>query len=71
MTCPAMFFKSALPFDHVFCFTKKLQFSRLTSDLLHPLFQLNGFSRIDLSPIKLHYVVNTGKVKKSESEETG
>ena len=36
------FFNFALPFDHVFVL-RKSQFSRLTSDLIHSLFQLNGF----------------------------
>ena len=45
------------------------EFSRLTSDLLHLLFRLHGFQF--LSRIQLRNVVNTVKVKRSKSKETG
>ena len=45
------------------------EFSRLRSDLLHSLFQLHGFQF--LSRIQLRNVVNTVKINRSKSKETG
>ena len=47
----------------------KSRFSRLTSDLLHSLFQLNGF--YVLSCIEFCSILKTVKVKRAKSKETG
>ena len=65
-TCPAMFFYS-LYLLITFFVLHKSRFLRVTSDLLHSLFQWNGF--YILSRIELRNVVNTVNVKSAKSKE--
>ena len=53
----------------MFSVSNKSRLSRLTSDLPHSLFQLNGFKIYSLD--ELHKIVNTVKVKGAKSKETG
>ena len=63
------FFNSLLYFLITFTVLHESQFSRLTSDLPHSLFQLNGFEI--LSRIEFRNELNAVNVKRSKSKETG
>ena len=67
-----VFFFNSLHLLITFVVLHKSRFSRLASDLLHSLFQLNGFKT--LSRIELRNVVSYGQSQKSKikrSKETG